>query len=261
MQEQKLFWDHLDDMRAVIFRLLAVCIAITIAYFVAMPHLFDSVILAPCNNDFILYELLRSMGERLSLEGAFFSDEFNVELVNIELAAPFFIHISTAFYLAVVTAVPYIFFEFWSYIAPALYQRERSGLRRALVMGGVMFFVGVATAYFVIYPLTLRFLSTYQLSSTIDNIISLTSYIDNFMMLILMMGLAFEIPLVLWLLSIFGIVSRDMLSHYRRHAIVVVVIVAAIITPTSDPFTLTVVAIPLYMLYELSLLMVRKSDQ
>ena len=110
----------------------------------------------------------------------------------------------------------------------------------------------------MVYPLTLRFLSTYQLSTTIENVISLNSYIDNFMMLVLCMGLAFELPLVTWLLSLFGIIKRRMLRKYRRYAVVIIVTVAAIITPTGDPFTLMVVSIPLYLLYELSILMVKR---
>ena len=130
-------------------------------------------------------------------------------------------------------------------------------------LGTVMFFVGVLLGYFMVYPLTLRFLSTYQLSAAIENQISLNSYIDNFMMLVLCMGLAFELPLVTWLLSLLGLVHKTFLRKYRRHAVVIIVIVAAVITPTGDPFTLTVVAVPLYLLYEMSILMIKdkKADE
>ena len=182
-------------------------------------------------------------------------------LVNINLAAPFFIHLSTAFMLSVVTAIPYLFFEIWRFISPALYPNERKGVRKALTIGTFMFFIGVLLGYFMVYPLTLRFLSTYQLSSEVENILSLNSYIDNFMMLILCMGLAFELPLVTWLLSLLGIVNKSFLRKYRRHAVVVIVIAAAIITPTGDPFTLSVVAIPLYLLYEMSILMIKDKKE
>ena len=121
--------------------------------------------------------------------------------------------------------------------------------------------IGVLLGYFMVYPLTLRFLSTYQLSAFIENQISLNSYIDNFMMLVLCMGLAFELPLVTWLLSLMGLVHKTFLRKYRRHAVVIIVILAAVITPTGDPFTLSVVAIPLYLLYELSILMVKDKPQ
>ena len=227
------FWDHLDELRRVLFRVLGVWFVLAVGYFIAMPYLFDNVVLAPCHNDFIFYDLLR------------------------------YIHISTAFWMSVVTAAPYIFFEIWRFISPALYPGERRGVQKALGLGTVMFFVGVLLGYFMVYPLTLRFLSTYQLSAAIENQISLNSYIDNFMMLVLCMGLAFELPLVTWLLSLLGLVHKTFLRKYRRHAVVIIVIAAAVITPTGDPFTLTVVAVPLYLLYEMSILMIKdkKTDE
>ena len=251
------FWDQLDDLRKVLIRVLCVWFVLGVVYFASMPYLFDKVVLAPCNNDFIFYDLLRYIGERFQLEDDFFTQDFHVKLVNINLAAPFLIHMSTAFWMSVVTAAPYLFYEVWRFVSPALYPHEMRGVRKAMLIGTAMFFVGVLIGYFMVYPLTLRFLSTYQLSSLIENQISLNSYIDNFMMLILCMGLAFELPLVTWLLSLLGIVHKRLLRKYRRHAVVVIVIVAAIITPTGDPFTLAVVAIPLYLLYELSILMIK----
>ncbi|MCD7898969.1 MAG: twin-arginine translocase subunit TatC [Bacteroides sp.] len=256
------FWDHLDELRFMLFRVLGVWLVLTIVYFICMPYLFDKVILAPCHNDFIFYDFLRWMGGVFHLTDDFFTKEdFHVELININLAAPFFIHISTALWLAVVTALPLLFYEIWKFIAPALYPNERKGVQKALGLGSVMFFLGVAVGYFMVYPLTLRFLSTYQLSAAITNQISLNSYIDNFMMLILWLGLAFELPLVTWLLSLLGIINKSFLRKYRRHAVVVIVIVAAIITPTGDPFTLTAVALPLYLLYELSILMIKDKKE
>jgi len=251
------FWDHLDELRKVLFRIFGVWFVLAVGYFIAMPWLFDHVILAPCHNDFVFYSLLRTMGESLQLTDDFFTKEFSVKLININLAAPFFIHMSTAFWMSVVTAMPYLFFEIWNFIRPALYPNEQKGVKRALCIGTVMFFIGVLVGYFMVYPLTLRFLSTYELSAEIENHISLNSYIDNFMILVLCMGLAFELPLVAWLLSLMGLVNRSFLRKYRRHAIVIIVAVAAIITPTGDPFTLSVVAIPLCLLYELSILLIK----
>ena len=258
MEKELTFWDHLDVLRFALMRVFAVWFVLAVGYFIAMPSLFDAVILAPCYNDFPFYDLLRWVGQLLHLEDPFFTEAFSVKLVNINLAAPFFIHLSTAFGLSVVTATPYLFWEVWRFVAPALYPHERSGVKKALTLGTGMFFIGLLVGYYMVYPLTLRFLSTYQLSTTIENVISLNSYIDNFMMLVLCMGLAFELPLVTWLLSLFGIIKRSMLRKYRRYAVVIIVTVAAIITPTGDPFTLMVVSIPLYLLYELSILMVKR---
>ena len=258
MEKQLSFWDHLDVLRFMLLRVLVVWLVLAVGYFITMPFIFDDLILGACNNDFPFYRFLRWIGTELQLSDSFFTQDFSVKLININLAAPFFVHLSTSFWLSVVTATPYLFFEVWRFVEPALYPRERRGVRKTLLLGTLMFYVGVLVGYYMVYPLTLRFLSTYQLSTAINNVISLNSYIDNFMMLVLCMGLAFELPLVTWLLSLLGLIRRETLRTYRRHAIVLIVVAAAIITPTGDPFTLAVVSIPLYLLYELSVLMVRK---
>ncbi|NDW13018.1 twin-arginine translocase subunit TatC [Bacteroides sp. 214] len=259
------FWDHLDELRKLLFRLIGIWGILGVAFFVAMPYIFDKVILAPCRNDFVFYSFLRWIGETFNLTGEFFIEDFHVNLININLAAPFFVHITTAFWLAVVVAIPFLFYEVWRFIRPALYKNEKKGVRKAFVFGAIMFYLGLLVGYYMVYPLTLRFLSTYQLTPevVIVNQISLNSYIDNFMMLVLCMGIAFELPLVTWLLSLLGIVNKAFLKKYRRHAAVAIVAVSAVVTPTGDPFTLTAVSLPLYLLYELSILMVkdRKGDE
>lgn len=250
------FWDHLDELRRVLFRVCGVWFVLLIVFFLAMPFLFDTVILAPCHNDFFFYQLLHQVGEYFHMTDDFFVQKFEVKLVNINLAAPFLIHMSTSFWMSVITSIPYLMFEVWRFIKPALYPNERKNVYTALSIGAVMFFLGVLLGYYMVYPLTLRFLYTYQLSSTIVNQVSLDSYIDNFMMLILMMGLVFELPLLTWVLSKLGLVTKSFLRKYRRHAAVFILVVAAVITPTADPFTLMVVAIPLYMLYEMSILII-----
>ena len=129
------FWDHLEELRRVLFRVIGVWMVLAAGYFVAMPYLFDHVILAPCHNDFIFYDFLRYIGRTLDLTDEFFTQEFHVKLVNINLAAPFFIHISTAFWLSVVTTMPYLLYEVWRFIAPALYPDEKKGVSKALGVG------------------------------------------------------------------------------------------------------------------------------
>lgn len=251
------FWDHLDALRAVIIRVLIVWLILAVVYFCIMPSIFDSVILGPCHNDFVSYRLLRKIGALIHSNDSVFTQPFNLKLININLATPFFVQISTSFWMSVVTAMPYLFIEIWGFIKPALYKNEQHGVKKAFTVGTVMFYMGMAVSYFLVYPLTVRFLSTYNLSSEINTMLSLNSYIDNFMILLLCMGIAFELPLITWFLSLLGLVDRQFLRKYRRHAFVIIVIAAAIITPTGDPFTLTVVTLPLYMLYELSILMIK----
>lgn len=259
MEDRELtFWEHLDVLRWALVRIVVLWFLLAIGFFIAMPYIFDPVIMGPCHDNFVFYGFLRKIGEMFNLTGDFFTQRFDIKLQNINLAAPFFVHLTTSFVLSIVILVPYIFWEIWLFIRPALYPNEAAGVRKALLLGNVMFYVGMAVGYFMVYPLALRFLSTYDLSDNIDTLISLNSYIDNFMMLILAMGIAFELPLVTWLLSLFGLLTRSTLREYRRHAIVVIVIASAIITPTGDPFTLTAVALPLYALYELSIFMVKE---
>lgn len=252
------FWEHIDILRRIFFRVALVCIIIAVGFFIAMPYIFDDAVLAPCRHDFYFYEFLRYVGETLQLTGDFFTKSNDVHLMNITLTSPFFIHLSTAFWMSVVVGVPYILYEIWRFIAPALYPNEKSHVRIALFVGTLMFYLGVAVAYFMVFPLTLRFLANYELSAQVPNQLTLDTYIDNFMMMHLMMGLVFELPMVTWLLSLIGIVDRSMLRKYRRHAVVLIFILAAIITPTGDPFTLTIVALPLCLLYELSIWMIKK---
>ena len=259
MEDRELtFWEHLDVLRWALARIVGLWFVLAIGFFIAMPYIFDPVIMGPCHDNFVFYGFLRKIGEVFNLTGDFFTQRFDIKLQNINLAAPFFVHLTTSFVLSIVILVPYIFWEIWMFIRPALYPNEAAGVSKALLLGNVMFYIGMAVGYFMVYPLALRFLATYDLSDNIDTLISLNSYIDNFMMLTLAMGIAFELPLVTWLLSIFGLLTRSTLREYRRHAIVVIVIASAIITPTGDPFTLTAVALPLYALYELSIFMIKE---
>ena len=161
-------------------------------------------------------------------------------------------------WLAVVFAFPVLLYLLWTFVRPALYEKEVRGARIAFALGTVMFYLGVAVGYFLVFPITMRFLFTYQLSSTIHNQLSLDSYMDNFLMLNLVMGLVFELPLLAWALSAIGILRRKFFSRYRRHAVVVLLVLAAVITPTGDPFTLMIVFLPLYLLFEVSALIVKK---
>ena len=145
------------------------------------------------------------------------------------------------------------------FISPALYENEKKNVRWVFLFGTVMFFIGCSVGYFLVFPMTLRFLATYQLSAAITEQVSLDSYMDNFLMLIFVMGIVFEMPLLSWLLSKIGLLNRSFFHKYRRHAIVGLLVAAAFITPSSDPFTLGIVFFPLYGLYELSAFFVKKA--
>lgn len=251
-QNDMSFWDHLEELRHTLFKIGGVLVVFAIAFFIFMPDIFDNIILAPCKGDFVLYQLFENITKKFPSLPQFSTEGFKVELININLASQFFIHMTTSLWLAVVFAFPFIVWFLWNFIKPALYENERRGSERAFLLGVTMFFLGVAVGYFVVFPITLRFLAEYKVSELVPNQISLNSYMDNFLMLIFIMGIVFEMPLVAWLLSKMGFLHREFFAQYRRHAVVVLLILAAFITPTGDPFTLCIVFLPLYLLYELS---------
>ena len=247
------FWDHLEILRWALFRSACVLAVIMVGTFIAMPYIFDRFILAPTSNEFFVYRWLNSIGKGVVK----LSTDFDVQIININVASQFMTHISTSISLAAVIAFPYFIWEIWKFIEPALFEDEIKHLRPAFFGGTIMFYIGCAIGYTLVFPFTFRFLVEYNLSPNITNQINLQSYIDNFTMLILVMGIVFEMPLLAWLLSLFGIIRKSFLREHKRHAVVILLISAAIITPSGDPFTLMLVFIPLYLLYETSILVVR----
>ena len=260
-QDEMSFWDHLEELRWTLFRIIVALFIFAIAGFSVMPWLFDNVVTAPCYSDFITYREMCKISSVLSVLPDFCNDDFHVNIVNIKLASQFFTHMTTSFWLALLLTFPYMMYEIWKFISPALYENEKKNVRWVFMCGTIMFFVGCAVGYFLVFPMTLRFLATYQLSEAIVEQVSLDSYMDNFLMLIFVMGIVFEMPLVSWLLSQVGVLNRSFFHKYRRHAIVALLVAAAFITQSSDPFTLGIVFFPLYGLYELSAFFVKKAPK
>ena len=234
------FWDHLEDLRKSIFRMMAVLAGSAVILFFFKNFLFDDVILAPAGSDFILYRLVGM--------------DFSLSLVNLDVAAQFMIHMKVTFVCALILVFPYLIYEIWRFIAPALYENEKRAVKGAFAFASVLFYVGIAVGYFIIFPLMLNFFADYQVSPDVPNTFSLSSYISLFTSTVLVFGIVFEFPTVIAVLSRLGVISRDTLKRFRRHAICAVVILAAVITPTGDPFSLFVVSVPLYLLYEFSIL-------
>lgn len=241
------FWDHLDELRGVIVRALVVTMLAAAVAFVMKDELF-AVVLAPRTSDFITYRL---MGV----------EPFSIHLMNTGLTEQFMIHLKTAMYAGVLVASPYIIYILFGFIAPALYDNERRYATLLCTSGYLMFMLGTALNYLLIFPLTLKFLGTYQVSADVANMLTLQSYMDTLLMMNLVMGIVFELPVVSWILGKMGLINAQVMCTMRRHAVVVILIVAAIITPTTDAFTLFVVALPIWLLYELSIVIVRITKQ
>ena len=240
------FWAHLDVLRGCLLRILGVSVAFGIAAFCMKDTLF-AVLLAPKDGDFITYRLLHI-------------EPFSIQLVNIGLTEQFMVHMKTALCVGALCASPYILYQLYRFISPALYSNERRYAVRVVGCSYVMFIVGVTINYFLVFPLTVHFLGTYQVSAEVMSMLSLESYIDTLLMMSLVFGLMFEIPVISGLLAVMGVLRADWMRKFRRHAIVAILIVAAVITPTSDIFTLLIVSLPIWLLYEVSIGIVKRCE-
>ena len=251
------FWDHLDVLRTIIIRIILVTVVCGIVAFLFKEELF-AVVLAPRNPDFVTYRLL------VRVRGFFGGDAPDnpvIQLINTGLAEQFVIHMKTALCAGVLCASPYTLYQLFRFVSPALYANERRFALPIVVGGYVMFMLGVLISYYLIFPLTFRFLGTYQVSEDVVNMISLQSYMSTLTLMSISMGIVFEMPVVAWLMARMGLLTASFMNRYRRHAIVVILIVAAIITPTSDIFTLLMVSLPMWLLYEVSVCIVRVSNR
>ena len=236
------FWDHLEALRGTLFRsVLAVAVLTVLA--MCFPGQVFSAVMWPTRPDFPLYRL----------PGV----EFSMSLINIEISAQFFVYLKISALCAVVVAFPYIIYEVWKFIAPALYENEKKAVGKAFSLSSGLFYLGVAVGYFIVLPVCLMFFVNFSLSSEITNTITLNSYISLFVSMVFMIGLIFEFPTVILAMSSLGIVKRDMLKGWRKYAVIVTMMIAALITP-SDPFSMFVLAIPLYGLFELSILLCKE---
>ena len=241
------FWDHLDVLRSSLIRMAVAVAVLAVAAFVLKEELF-SVVLAPRSSDFVTYRLLGVT-------------PFHLHLMNTGLTEQFMIHMRTALYAGLLAASPYVLYELFRFVSPGLYQNERRYAGWIVGAAYVMFLVGTLVNYFVVFPLTVRFLGTYQVSPDVANMLTLQSYVDTLLGMSLVMGVVFELPVVCGLMGRMGLLTDQWMSDYRRHAIVAILVVAAIITPTTDVFTLFVVALPIYLLYEVSIWIVRITKQ
>ena len=258
--EQSNFWGHLEVMRWMIIRILAVVVILAVIIFTFKDFVFGSIIFAPTRPDFVTYRAMCRLGDITGI-AAFCPEIAHIDLININLASQLMTHLSVSFYLAIILALPYLLTELWLFVSPALYERERKPAVVAVIAFFLQFFVGLALSYFLIFPLTFNFLGNYQVSPDVVNQISLNSYISTFNGLMLSMGLVFEMPIVAYFFARIGVLSADMMTRFRKIAIVVSLTLAAFITPSTDIFTMLLVALPLYLLYEFSRLVVRKAYQ
>lgn len=233
------FWDHLEALRGTLIRSLLAVIVMTIPPLAFRNFLFEKIILFPSRKDFFMYK--------------FFHLEKDIEIVNLEISGQFLVHLKSALMLGFVLAFPVVIWELWKFIAPALYPGEKKGVAKAFTFSSLLFYLGVAVGYFMLMPVCLAFFQGYTVSDMVSNTFSLQSYMSLFVSMVLLIGIVFEFPVLIMILSTMGVVDRQMLRKGRKYALVSVLVVAAFITP-ADLGSMILVSFPLYGLYELSIL-------
>ncbi len=248
------FGGHLDVLRKMLFRIIVVVVVLGGVIFCFKSETF-TILLAPHKSDFITFRYIEDLLNFCGIN--FHFSEYNIPLISTELSAQFMTHITVSCLLAVLLASPYILFELFRFVSPALYESEK---KYSYLVAGIvytLFIIGLLMSYFVLFPISFQFLATYQVDNEIVNTITLDSYITTFITLTFMMGVVFQLPMFAFVLGKMGFIDANLLKQYRAYAFVLIMIVAAIITP-PDLFTLILVTIPIYGLYEVSIIVLKK---
>jgi sec-independent protein translocase protein TatC len=250
------FWDHLTELRRRLIRIVLAVLAMAILAFTQRNIIFDKIILAPKDGDFITYHWLCKLGDFLHVDSLCFTDT-HIKLINFNLSGQFMTHMTISMVVGLILATPYVFWQLWQFIKPALYDKERRYARYAVFVMSALFMTGVLFSYFFMVPWTLNFLGMYQVSELVENQISLSSYISTVTSVVLSVGLVFELPVIIYVLAKIGLISPTFLIKNRKYAFILVLVIAAIITP-PDVFSQIIVTIPLWTLYEASILIAKR---
>ncbi|MDX5347915.1 MAG: twin-arginine translocase subunit TatC [Hymenobacteraceae bacterium] len=261
IEKEMTFVDHLEALRWHLIRAVASILVFFFIAFSAKTYVFHYLILGPSRPDFITYQLMCRLGEYLNSPGLCIS-EITFTLQSRQMSAQFTMHLLVSLILGLVAAFPYAFWEIWRFIKPGLYPNEQKHSRGAVFFVSILFLIGVAFGYFIVAPLSINFLASYQVDPTIINEFDLSSYISTLTSLTLACGLMFELPVIVYFFTKAGILTPELMRLYRRHALVVIFIISAIITP-PDVMSMMLIAFPLLLLYEVSIWVsaaIRKSD-
>lgn len=258
-EEGMSFLDHLEELRWHLLRSLAAILILTIVAFLSKSIVFGQVILGPSKVDFVTYRLLCQVADYFGIT-ALCIDTLPFTIQSRQMTGQFSMHLTSSMVVGLVISFPYIFWEFWKFISPGLYQKEKNAARGAVFFVSLLFFAGAAFGYFILAPLSINFLANYQLDPTILNEFDITSYVNTLVMLVLASAIMFQLPVVIYFLSMSGLVTSAMLKTYRRHSIVVILIVAAIITP-PDVISQLLIAMPILVLYEVGIMIAKRLEK
>jgi sec-independent protein translocase protein TatC len=261
MEGEMSFFEHLEALRWHFLRAAFAVLVFAIVTFIYYDDIFKNIIMAPTHTDFWTYRMMCNAGAALqNFNSTYFKaksfcvEKINVKLINTELAGQFNLQLNSSIMIGLTLGIPYLLFEIWRFIRPALREKERKAASGFVFYSSFLFFLGVLFGYYVVTPLSIRFLASYTVSDTIENLFSIDSYISSVTMLTLLAGLVFQLPIVVYILSSLNILTPKFMREKRRYATVIILVIAAIITPSPDALTMLVVAAPLFVLYELSII-------
>jgi len=258
-EEGMSFLDHLEQLRWHLLRSAAAILIFTVAAFLAKGFVFGIVILGPSKVDFITYRVLCQISDYLNVPPLCI-DTLPFTIQSRQMTGQFSMHLTSSMVVGLIVSFPYLFWEVWKFIAPGLYSKERQAARGAVFFVSLLFFLGTAFGYFILAPLSINFLANYQLDPSILNEFDITSYIGTLSMLVLASAIMFQLPVVIYFLSMSGLVTAAMLKAYRRHSIVVILIVSALITP-PDVISQVLIAMPILVLYEVGILVAKRLEK
>jgi sec-independent protein translocase protein TatC len=255
------FIDHLEDLRWHVIRSVIAILIGAIVVFIYSDFVVDHILFAPTRSDFISARWLCSLGHKIHIGDTLCFPEVKATFLENTMTGQFIASFTLAFIGGFIIAFPYIFWEFWKFIKPALSQKELKKTRGVIFWVSLLFFTGVAFGYFILTPFMVNFYFNYKLSSQIVVMPSFSDYLENLVYTTVGIGILFQMPLLIMILARIGIVSGAFLRKYRKHAFIIILIAAAIITPSTDPFSLTIVTIPLYLLFEASVIIASRINK
>lgn len=253
LEAEMSFFDHLEVLRWHLIRSAVVILLLTILSFVYYDYLFDVIIMGPKRPDFWTYQMMCKIGEYFDMGPGFCITSIPGKIINTELAGQFTLQINSSMLMGVVLGFPYLLWEVWRFVKPALHDKERQSASGFVFYSSMLFIIGISFGYFIIAPLSVNFLTNYTVSDIIENTITVDSYLSSVATLTLGTGAVFELPIVIYILSKLGIMTPAFMKEKRRYAIVIILVIAAIVTPTPDIMTMLTVSFPLFLLYELSI--------
>lgn len=255
-EKEMSFWEHLDELRWHLVRSIVAVVILGIVAFIFKDFIFDRIILAPIRQDFLTTRLLCGFADFVGVQSLCL-DNSKLEIINIRMSGQFLTHMYISIMSGVILAFPYILHEVWSFIKPALKPNEKKYSGGAVLVCSILFLFGVLFSYFLIVPLTINFLGTYQVSDAVANNVSLSSYISTVVSVSLSVGIVFELPVFVFFFSRTGLISPEFLKKNRKYTVVILLVISAIITP-PDIFSQILVVIPLLGLYELSIIIAKR---